>query len=301
MIQFIVGDNSFEVERMVKSIIDRSSVIAEIIDGEELTLAGLPDLLMGSSLFSDSRLVIIKNLSDNKSLWAEFGGWVDRISDDIELVIVEPNPDKRTATFKALKSSSKYIELPMWTERDRIKAQNWLMDEAKLSGVELNKKSVQRLIDRVGVNQWNLFHALEKLSLIGAVTDEVIDEVVDLNPNESVFNLFDTAMRGDVNKLSKLLSILKKTEDPFRLFALLTSQAFQVAVAFSSGSDDTPTKDFVIHPYVYSKLSHAAKRLGKSGVTKVINIFAEADDDMKVSRGEPWELIERALIKVANI
>ncbi|HRQ98181.1 MAG TPA: hypothetical protein PK265_02565, partial [Candidatus Saccharibacteria bacterium] len=69
MIQFIVGDNSFEVERMVKSIIDRSSVVAEIIDGEELTLAGLPDLLMGSSLFSDSRLVIIKNLSDNKSLW----------------------------------------------------------------------------------------------------------------------------------------------------------------------------------------------------------------------------------------
>lgn len=301
MIQLIVGDNSFEVERMIKSIVDQSDLVAEIIDGTQLEVVDVPDLLMGSSLFSDSRLVIIKNLSDNKSLWAEFGGWVERISDDVELILVEPNPDKRTSTFKTLKSLSKYTELPAWTDRDQLKAQDWLSKEAELSGVELNKKSIQLIVDRVGVNQWNLFHALEKLSLLGAVSDDIINNIIDLNPNENVFSLFDTAIKGNTKKLISLLQTLEKTEDPFRLFALLSAQSFQMAVALSAGPKDTPTKDFGIHPYVYSKLSASASKIGKSGVSKIINIFAEADDDMKTSRGEPFELIERALIKVANI
>lgn len=301
MVRLIAGDNSFEVERTLNAIIGEFSGVAEIVDGTDLDISRLPDLLMGGSLFADSRLVIIKNLSENKLLWPELGTWLGRISDDIDLVLVESKPDKRTTTFKTLKSLAQLIELPAWTEHDIAKAEVWLANEAKITGVELNKKSVQLLINRVGVNQWNLSHALEKLALTDDVTPEVISEIIDINPSENVFNLFDTAIQGDKQKVASLLLGLEKTEDPFRLFALLTNQAFQLSVVSSAEPTDEPAKDFGIHPYVLSKLRSSARKINKNSINKIINIFAEADDDMKTSKAEPWLLIERALIKVASI
>jgi hypothetical protein len=40
--------------------------------------------------------------------------------------------------------------------------------------------------------------------------------------------------------------------------------------------------------------------LGKSGASKIIAVFTELDDDMKLSRAEPWLLVERGLIKVSD-
>jgi DNA polymerase III delta subunit len=99
----------------------------------------------------------------------------------------------------------------------------------------------------------------------------------------------------------EMLKTLEQTEDVYRLTALLSSQAFQLLAVASAGKDDNVAKDFAVHPYVVSKLSPIAKRIGKSGASKIIAVFVELDDDMKLSRAEPWLLVERALIKVANI
>jgi len=40
---------------------------------------------------------------------------------------------------------------------------------------------------------------------------------------------------------------------------------------------------------------------GSKSTTREITIFTELDDDMKLSRADPWLLVERALIKVANV
>ena len=150
-----------------------------------------------------------------------------------------------------------------------------------------------------------MYYALEKLALTDDITVETIKNVIEPNPVENVLNLFETAIRGDLETLTRILKTLEKTEDVFRLIALLSSQAFQLAVVFSALSavrrNDNVARDFGIHPYVVSKLTPIAKRLGKSGVSKVIGIFTELDDDMKLSRADPWLLLERALIKVANI
>ena len=116
-----------------------------------------------------------------------------------------------------------------------------------------------------------------------------------------MFNLFETALRGDIGELQSSLRILEQAQDVYQLFALLSSQVFQLAAVAHADRNDNVAKDFAIHPYVVSKLTPIAKRIGKSGVAKIIAIFAAADDDMKLSRAEPWPLVERALVKVANI
>lgn len=299
MITLLTGENTFEIEQAIAKIIALSNVVAERIDGSELAARSLPDLLTGSTLFSDKRLIIIKNLSENKIIWPDFFKWLPRVSGDIELVLVDTKPDKRTVTYKELKKVATVTEFDVWNERDSGKAEQWVDEEAKKAGISLNKKSVQTLVQRVGPDQWGLFHALEKLALVGEITDEIIELVIDVSPSENVFNLFDSALHGDRVRVSQMIRTLELTEDPYRLLALLSGQAFQLAALAVSDSSDNVAKDLAVSPYAISKLSQVAKKLGRSGARKVIQAFAQADDDMKLSRAEPWLLIERALMQLS--
>jgi DNA polymerase III subunit delta len=299
MITVLTGENSFEIEREITRIINDTDVVAERIDGSVLELRRLPDILMGGTLFARERLVIIKGLSENSSIWPVFSDWINRVSDDTTLLLVEPKPDRRTLTYKSLKDAAKLVDFPAWTDRDISKAEAWVSAEAKDMNMPLDTKNVRTLVNRVGPDQWQLFHALEKLALVDIVTPEVIEALIDANPAENVFNLFDAALRGDAHKVHTMIRTLEVSEDPYRLFALLSGQAFQLAAVVTAGANDAVAKDFGVHPYAVSKLESAGKKLGRGGIRKIIRAFASADDDIKLSRADPWLLIERALISIA--
>lgn len=301
MITCLIGENSFEIERALNSILGDFSGTPEKINALELEISKLPDILMGVSLFEPSRLIIVRELSSNKSVWSVFGDWIPKVSSDIHLVLIESKPDKRTATFKSLKKSANIHEYPVWGDRDNLIAEKWVSDESKKLGLNLDNQSVKEVVRRVGHDQWHLFHALEKLSLVGDATIDVIRDVIELNPVENVFNLFETALRGDSSALRESLKVLEQTEEVYKLSALLFSQAFQLAAIIEAEKTDNVAKDFGIHPYVVSKLEQIARKLGKNGVKKVIAIFTEADIDMKTTKSEPWTLIDRALMKIANL
>lgn len=300
MTTLLTGENSFELQRALNGI--RASFSGEVvtIDGADLELKTLPDLLMGVSLFSSKRMVVIKNLSENKLLWGGFADWLPRISDDVSLVLVEAKPDKRMVTYKELKKHADIHEFNAWTDRDGLKAEKWVAEEATRQNVVLDKKSIQHIIRRVGVDQWQLFYAIEKVSLIEKITPETIDDSIDAQPSENVFNLFETALRGDRVRLLDLLKTLELSQDPYALFGLLSSQVFQLAAVNVASGSDNVAKEFGIHPYVVSKLSSISMEKGKVGIRKIVNAFAKADDDLKTSRAEPWLLIESALLKIAS-
>jgi len=54
------------------------------------------------------------------------------------------------------------------------------------------------LVRKVGVDQWQLFHALEKLAVLDNVTSKVIDDVIETNSFENALNLLESAIQGDV-------------------------------------------------------------------------------------------------------
>jgi DNA polymerase-3 subunit delta len=300
MITLLTGTNSYEIERELQRVSREFSGEVEKVDGSTLDLRSLPDLLMGGTLFADKRLIIIKNLSENVVVWPVFADWLDRVSSDVTLVLVDAKPDKRTLTYKALQKNAVIKDLAEWTDRDGSIAEKWAIAHAKELGYDLDTKSAQALVRRIGVDQWQLHHGLEKLALVPTVTPSVIEEIIDLAPSENVFNLFDAALRGDTRKVTAMLRTLELTEDPYRLFALLSGQAFQLAAVAVAAPDDAVAKDLGVHPYAVSKLEGSAKKLGRAGARKVIAAFAKADDDVKLSRGDPWLLIERTLLKVAQ-
>lgn len=300
MITWFTGENTFDIQQAVRVIADEFDGTAERIDGSTLELKNIPDLLMGGTLFAEKRLVIIKDLSQNSSVWEKLPEWIDRISDDIDLVLVDGKPDKRTTGYKEVKKRVVLKEFPIWGERDQALAEAWVVKHAESIGVKLDKKLAHHIVERVGLDQWQLANALEKISLLETITQETINNVIDPNPTENVFQLFELALDNRREAIHDMIRTLELIEDPYKLFALLSSQAFQLAAVASAGPGENPAKDFGIHPYVAGKLSRHGNKLGVRGAGRILATFAQADADMKRSKGEPWLLIERALLSMSN-
>ncbi len=298
MITVLTGENSFELTRALDALVADFAGVAEKFEGSDLELAQLPDLLLGGTLFATERLVIIKNLSENKQLWDILPDWLEKTDSDVHVVLVEPKPDKRTKTFKELKKYADVREFTPWSDHDTMLAEKWVIDEAKHQGLNLDKKVAQQLVARVGLDQWQLFYAIEKLAVLDVVTSEIIEQTIEANPTENVFNLLDAALRGDAHKVSGMIRTLQLSQDPYMTFGLLAGQAFQLAaLAVADKPSGEVAKDIGAHPYALGKLAPHAKKLGRIGTKKIVQIFAGTDTAMKSTSAEPWLLIEDALIK----
>ncbi len=302
MITVLTGDNSFELTRAIDEIVRTFDGVAEKFEGGDLELSQLPDLLQGGTLFASERLVIVREVSENKALWDALPDWLGRVSDDVHVVLIEPKPDKRTKTFKDLQKKANVQSFTVWSDRDTVAAESWVIEEAKKQGLVLDKKSAQTLVSRVGIDQWQLFHALEKLAVLDTVTPEVIEKVIEAHPSENVFNLLDAALRGDSKKIAEMIPTLERTQDPYMTFGLLAGQVFQLTVlAVATKPTADIAKDIGAHPYALGKLAPHAKRLGLSNARKIAKIFADTDIAMKSTGADPWLLIEEALIKTASL
>ncbi len=301
MITLLTGENTFEATRALNGLVGAFHGDVERVDGAELETQQLPDIFMGATLFATERMVIVKNLSDNKSVWNDLVDWLPRISDDIHVIFVEAKPDKRTKTYKELHKIADVQEFKPWTERDNMSAEKWAISEAQVLGFSLDKKSAQTLVARIGVEQWQLHSALQKLAVIETVTPEVIADTIEATPAENVFNLFEAALRGDMARVSDMIRTLEQTDDPFMVFGLLSGQAFQLAALATA---DRPAADIAkaigAHPFALQKLNTYAQRRGRNGAKKILMAFAEADEAMKSTAADPWLLVERALAKTAN-
>ena len=301
MIQFFLGENDFEMKRHLDEMMRSFDGHVERIDGREVEIGQLSDLLTGATLFQDKRLVIISQLSENKAVWDVLPEWLERLAIDTSVVLVEPKPDKRTVTYKSLIKKVERQEFPLWTNKDTTKAVQWVLDEAMRQDVPLTKSHAQQIVERVGIHQWGLFQAIQKLALVDEITSEHIEEIIERRPEENVFALFETALRGDFDRTRQLISTLRLTNDAYQTFGLLSSQVLQLtALARASKPASEVAKDIGAHPYVLSKLSHYAERLGASDIQNIVAAAADADRQMKSSGLDPWLLIEKFLMKIAR-
>lgn len=302
MITLLTGDNSFEIRQALQKLQADFAGQAEMIDGSELALRQLPDLLMGATLFADQRLVIIKGLSENAAVWNSLSDWLPRIPDEIHVVLVEAKPDKRTKTYKDVKATATVREFAAWSDRDAVKAEAWVQVAAKEQGISLSRAQAKLLVERVGIDQWQLYQALKKLAAYPEVSDALIREVIDATPSANVFALLETALRGDGAKLHEMIMTLETTGEPYQLLALLGAQVFQLAaLTVTDKSVEEVAKDLGAHPYALKQLAKLSHNLTRAQAKKIIAALAEADHDSKTTGEDPWLLIERALQKIATL
>jgi len=262
-----------------------------VLSGENVTLADLPQLLQGSSLFVPQKLTIIRDMSANKPVWEKLGDFLES-ADDVDLLLVESKPDKRTRTFKWLTRHAKVQEYRLLDERE---AAAWCEAEADRQGVRLGRDAARFLVEYCGTDQWVLRGSIEKLALAGQpATVERIKSIVDPHPSASVFALLDAMLSRRREEALEMLRIIRGQEDPYKFMGLLASQLYTLAVIVHGGerSPQTIAKESSQHPYVVQKLSRLSRQLDADRVQELVRRARACDRSLKSSGSEPWTIIE---------
>lgn len=301
MIRLLCGENDFELTRRVRQLQREFDGVAERYDGSEVTSEQLADIFAGQTLFSLKRMILLDVPSACSELWQNLESWLGRVSSDTELVLIESKPDKRTISYKWLKKNVAVEEFLPMNDRDNNAVLAWMEAYASERNVSLTTAQARRLLQRAGINQWELAQSIDKLRLVNEVTDEWIDNVIEQSPTESVFALFETALNGDTKRLGEIIADLRRTEDPYRVFGLVNSQLIQLVVLIYAGADinkvaaDTGAKS----SYPLQKLAPYASRVHTKEANRLVRIFADADTRLKSTDANPWLVLENTLMKVA--
>lgn len=304
MIYLIVGENSYIREQELSGLVGRAASKPEIYDGSELTAPQLADCIAGGTLFAQERVVVIRDLSTNKALWETLSEWLSRVSDTTQLVLIEAKPDKRTKAYKALAAASKVIAADYMDERKRGDAVAWAKAHAKSLGVPVTSEQVGMIVSRATIpaerpggaiiDQKLIDTALRTLSLLDAVTNDDISTLMPESLAENVFELLETALRGDNERTKALLGALQASADGYMVFGVLTSQWCQLAALKVSGaSPDTLSSSIGSSAYVMRKLQPYTRLFNDLQLRGITTLLANLDVRMKTTGADPWTMIDR--------
>lgn len=300
MIYLLYGDNEFEKRAALAALVGDMEVVRR--DGEELTAAEVCEVVMGQSLFAAEQVVVITDASQNVVLWRELPELLGETATTV--VLLETKLDKRTKTYKWLKSHAEVREYAYFTERQKPQLSAWCIERAKVHGVVLTAAQATALIDRLGFDQLRLDMVLQQLALAGELNDELINALVPLAPAESAFELFAAMLDDDWGKVRAIIAYLEAEngdDGAYQTLGLLVSQLVQLnALVLSGGDTGAVARDFAAHPYALRKVAPYARRTTPAQLAVINSALAQADEQMKTTRVSPWLLVEVALVDTAR-
>ena len=96
MIYLFYGDDRTRARQAIDRLLGKNY---EVIDGTELNSTDLPSIFLGTSLFGDTRKILLKDLSENKPLFEKLPNYLNTPH---EIVLWEKTFDKRLKANKEL-------------------------------------------------------------------------------------------------------------------------------------------------------------------------------------------------------
>lgn len=301
MITALAGANYFLIEQKLRNLKadylkNNPDVQIETLQAISLSTDDLYGLLAGATLFSAKRFVILRSLGENKELAEQFLAIADKLPDELTLILVDKNLDKRTQYYKYL---NKNADLQVFEELDENALTRWIIDYTAEVGGKISQADARFLVERGVSDQTSLSHEIEKLVLYQPeVSRGTILNLVEEEPKETVFTLLDQAFGGRQSQALLTLERLERShQDPYQIFNLLIWQVnILTIVKTTKGGEGELAKTFGINPYVVKKSLNLSRNLEMKKLKQVVSQLAEADIKLKTVNPDPWRLLEKLIL-----
>ena len=309
-ITILYGDNSYErTTQLAKKKIDAEKSGFEIqkSNSDELSKSDFVSLICGVSLLSEKRFVYIRNLSENSEIWQNLAEILPRISTDVHLCLVEDKIDKRSVVYKAISKIVELYEFKNLTARDSKNLVEFARLFAKKQGLSLDNKTANFLISWVGVDEWRIRDAIEKIALIGEANEQNIREFVPQNIESNAFVIIEMMFLGDILGLREEFSKLKITDGEdgaFRFLGMVSTQIFNFS-ALKIGKNIGKTtaeiaKEIGASAWALGEMENFAQNLNESQLAEIVSKITEVDEIIKTESIDPWNLIESTILEIAS-
>jgi len=283
MIFFLYGPDTYRSKEKLKAItnkfcqdVDNADNSLLEINGQKINLNDINQHIKAESLFSTKKMLIIKNVLNNKNtdFLEHFLNYLkkENIDDSHHVVIFFENNIEEKKLNSITKKIYNYLKKQKFVQEFKMmtpyKAKHWIKDYVSKYHKNIDELAINELINNLDTNLWHLKNELHKLCHLNKKSTIDLDLVknnINLEIQENIFALTDALGRKDYKLATQLLNKQLQTEfSPDYILNMIRNQfqqIFQAKIAQNKGKtpNDIST-ELGLHPYVAKKSSAQARQ-----------------------------------------
>jgi len=299
MIYLIFGEDTFRANRKLKEIIEsykkihKSGLNLKVLDLKEKNFEDFKRELDFSPMFSEKKLLILKNASQNLEFKKNFLKEIEKFEKSKEIIFFfEEGSIKKDPFFDEIKKHGKFQEFKLL---DKARLRIWMKEEFKRYGVKIEEKAIERLIFLVGNDLWAMSEEIKKLVAFKKgknVKEEDVEILTYSKPELDLFKTIDAISARNKKLAFKFLHFhLKKGEKPAVLFSIIKYQfrnLLQVKDLIEKGEKLSQIKSKLdLHPFVLEKFLKISQKFKIEELKKIYQKLFRFDLAIKTGKIEP--------------
>jgi len=301
MIYFIYGEDSYRAKEKLGEIIDgykkvhKSGLNLIYVDAKEKSFDDFYSNFKVSSMFAEKKLIILKNVFEDKKFQEDFLGSIKNLQDlkDIVVIFQEQTPDKRTKIFKALQKDAKCQEFEK-LEYPALK--KWVMQELEKTNTKIAPDALELLLNFVKSDLWRMANEIKKISDYkkdsGLVKKEDIELLIRPDVESDIFKTIDALAAKDKKlALSLLHKHLENGDSPLYLLSMIIYQFRNLLIIKELQDAGKPYGTIIktsgLHPFVAQKTCTLCGHFSMDKLKKIYQKIFQIDADIKVGKIEP--------------
>ncbi len=300
MIIFLYGQDSYRSKQKLDEIIDhykkagKSGLNLTSIDAKEADFSDFYDALKISPMFSETKLVVLKNLFSNKSFQEDFLEEVKTLQTLKDVVVVYENeaPDQRLRLYKSLLKDCKCQEFALL---DNKNLKVWAQKEFEKNHAKINADALDLLVGYVGSNGWQLSNEIKKLadfknSLVVRKDDVAL--LVKPNIEADIFNTIDSLAEKNKERALRLLHThIDNGDNPLYLLSMIGYQFRNLLLVKELSEKGLMYASIVkksgLHPFVVKKTYFQCRQFSFSDLKAIYRKIFAMDSAIKIGKIEP--------------
>lgn len=269
MLYFIFGEDNFRSQKHffeVRDFYKKQGTPFFLCDFSDklsasFDISAIDNIFKSNTLFSGSKLVVIKNLFKNtdidfqKQLLTILKNRKIDEAKDIMVIFYENNAVGSNSLRKWLEQKAKRVkEFPLLKKKE---LERWLIKEEQKMGLKLTSEGRQLLLISFPSDTGSIYCSLEKLALIkkGLISKKLIEENLFLPLSSNIFSFLDNLVEGNTKKAFWLLeTLMNQGIHPLYILKMIIFQFRNLLII-----KNLQTKPSSMHPYVFQKLYPLAK------------------------------------------
>ena len=304
----VQGAEGLLADRAISKIIS-SKPGAQVItlSADEIESGVITDNL-APSLFSDARVVVIKEIQDLTSDCSdEVGDYLENQDENLTLILWHKGGVKGKALVDKIKKAKAEVIVFEVIKKDSEKS-DFIRSEFKRLERKVSTEAVSALIDSLGSDLQELSAACSQLAsdvTFSKIIDEDDVRAYQQGRVESTgFDVADAALDGKTAiALINLRNALATGTDPVLIVSALASSLRTLAKVSGQSSS---SKSFelasilALPPWQIDKARRQLSGWNEIGLTKAVIAIANADADIKGAASDPIYALERAIMTVCS-
>lgn len=302
MIILLYGKDTYRSRRKLNEVIchykeiHKSGLNLCSLDGEELDFQEFRNVFRSVSMFNEKRLVVVRNIIGNENFKSNFIKNIEGFAGSKDVILFYQDGGISKDSFpKVIKTHGRVQEFEPLGGK---KMEDWVAGEFAGCNTKITRTAMDKLIDSVGDNLWQMANEIKKLasfktgSAESMVGETDVELLVRPKMETDIFKTIDAiASKNKKTAIRLLKSHIEKGDSPFYLSTMINFQFRNLIMVKSCESGcrynaGTMAKKLGLHPFVIYKTLNQTKKFGIEELKKIYQKIFQADLDVKTGKVE---------------